>query len=238
MKFLPLLFLPLTLISCSGKEIDYKIMSDNQLYEQGNLEIKNKEYNTAINTLSLIETNHPYSNLVSKSWINLGFSYYMSKKYADAISVYEKFLKFHPTNKQVPYVKYMIAMCYYDQMNPMNKDQTATKIALQKMTELTKTYPNSIYANDVKSKTSIAFNALASKEMIIAKTLMNKKNIIGALNRYQIVVQDYDKSIFTPEALFRMSEIYDMIEEYEQANNIKKILIKNYPTSTWPNWVK
>lgn len=238
MKFLSLLFVVIILVSCSGKEIDYKAMSDLQLYNQGNIEIKNKEYPTATNTLSLIETNYPYSNLVSKSWVNLGYAYYMNKKYADAISVYEKFLKFYPTNRQVPYIKYMIAMCYYDQMNPMNKDQTATKIALQKMTELTKTYQNSVYAKDVKAKISIAFNALASKEMIIAKTLMNKKNIIGALNRYQIVVKDYDKSIFTPEALFRMSEIYDMIEESTQSQNIKKILIKNYPTSTWTNWVK
>ena len=238
MKFLTLLFLTFTLFSCSQKEIDYKIMTDKQLYEQGNIEIKKKEYDTAINTLSLIETNYPYSNLVSKSWINLGYSYYISKKYTDAISVYEKFLKFHPTNKLVPYVKYMIAMSYYDQMNPINKDQTATKVALKKMLDLEKSHPNSVYAKDVKAKISIAFNALASKEMIIAKTLMNKKNIIGALNRYQTVITDYDKSIFTPEALFRIAEIYYMIEEPVQSQNIKQILIKNYPNSSWSKKVK
>ena len=162
----------------------------------------------------------------------------MSKKYADAISVYEKFLKFYPSNSQIPYVKYMIAMSYYDQMNPINKDQTATKMALKKMIALQKSHPNSIYANDVKSKISIAFNALASKEMIIAKTLMNKKNIIASLNRYQTIITEYDKSIFTPEALFRMAEIYDMIEEKQQSQNIKQILIKNYPNSTWSNLVK
>lgn len=238
MKFLSLLFIIVTFVSCSGKEINYKAMSDLQLYNQGNIEIKNKEYSTAANTLLLIETNYPYSNLVSKSWLNLGYAYYMNKKYADAISVYEKFLKFYPTNRQVPYIKYMIAICYYDQMNPMNKDQTATKMALKKMTNLAKNYPNSVYSNDVKAKISIAFNALASKEMIIAKTLMNKKNIIAALNRYQTVITEYDKSIFTPEALFRIAEIYEMIEEPKQSQNIKQILIKNYPTSIWAEKIK
>lgn len=226
--------LPIFLISCSNTEKpNYNNMDDKAIFHKAITKIKKEEYLNASNTLQNIEYNYPYSELMANSWYISGYSYYKAKKYFDAVEQFEKLLKFYPTHKEADYVMYMIAICYYDQISPINRDQKITSIALNKMKKLVEKFPNSKYANDVKPKILIALNNIAAKEMFTAKTLADKKNIIGALNRYQTVIKKYDTSLFTPEAIFRTIEIYNMMDEKQDAENMLKLLETNYPKTRW-----
>ncbi|MDR2098585.1 MAG: outer membrane protein assembly factor BamD [Rickettsiales bacterium] len=222
------------LASCGGGgNIDYAAKTDREIYDIGLASLREEYYAPAAQEFMQIEYNHPYSTLVGKSWIMAGYSYYMDGKYAEAIEAFEKLAKYRPSSPLVPYATYMIAMSYYDQMSPVNRDQRATELALASMEKLVKAFPDSEYAADVKPKIIIARNNLAAKEMFTAKELLRKKNVIAALNRYQTVIARYQTSLFVPEALFRAVELYLIINERESAEDMARLLQVNYPDSEW-----
>lgn len=232
-KFFTILSL-MILSACANEAVfDYSKKSDVEIYEKAMKELSKGNNISATNAFMQIEYNHPYSPLIAKSWYMMGYAYYLEKKYTDAIEQFERLLKFQPQHPQAPYASYMIAISYYDQISPINRDQKMTALALDKMEELIKKYPNSKFADDVKPKIIIARNNLAAKEMFIADTLVAKKNIVAALNRYQTVIRKYETTLFVPEALFRTVEIYNMMGEKEEAVKMTRLLEVNYPNTDW-----
>lgn len=223
-----------TITACSTNlKKDYSKLSDKEIFDSAIKNI-NKENNiSAVSELSQIEYNHPYSSLVPNSWILTGYTHYKDKKYPEAIEAFEKLIKYQPNHKDVPYAMYMIAMCYYDQISPISRDQKMTEQALNKMEKLKEMFPDSEYTKDVLPKIIIARNNLAAKEMYIAKNLMKKKNVIASLNRLQTIIAKYDTTLFVEEALYRTVEIYLILMEPDDANNMLRLLEYNYPNSNW-----
>lgn len=231
-------FLYITLIciisACAGnKTKDYSKLSDKEIYDSAIKNINNQDSISALNELNQIEYNHPYSSLVPNSWVLTGYTYYKDKKYPEAIEAFEKLIKYQPNHKDVPYAMYMIAICYYDQISPISRDQKMTEQALIHMEKLKNSFPDSKYTTDILPKIRIARNNLAAKEMYIAKNLMKKKNIIAALNRLQTIIAKYDTTLFVEEALYRTVEIYLILREPEDAKNMLRLLEYNYPNSNW-----
>lgn len=222
----------ITACSVNTKQ-DYAKLSDKQIYDSAIKNINKQNHISAISELSQIEYNHPYSLLVPNSWILTGYIYYKDKKYPEAIEAFEKLIKYQPNHKDVPYAMYMISICYYDQISPISRDQKMTELALINMQKLKEAFPDSKYTKDVLPKIIIAKNNLAAKEMYIAKNLMKKKNVIAALNRLQTIIAKYDTTLFVEEALYRTVEIYLILKEPDDANNMLRLLEYNYPNSTW-----
>jgi outer membrane protein assembly factor BamD len=233
MRKLPYLGALFALCACAGGKPDYSTKTDAEILALGTESVEKEDYIGAVESLSQLEYNHPYSRLTGNSWILIGYSQYRDKKYADAVESFERLIKYQPSNPQVPYAMYMVAMSYYDQMSPITRDQRMTELALSSMEKLDKAFPDSEYAADIKPKMQIARNHLAAKEMYIAKNLVARQNIIAALNRYQTIIAKYDATPFIEEALFRTVEIYLMMDEAEAAGNMARILEANYPNSKW-----
>lgn len=232
-KFLYLALISL-LSACAGSgKPDYAEMSDKAIYDSAIKNINKKDHLSALNELPQIEYNHPYSSLVPNSWILTGYIYYKDKHYPEAIEAFEKLIKYQPNHKDVPYAMYMIAISYYDQISPISRDQKMTEQALSQMEKLKSAYPDSKYTKDVLPKIIIARNNLAAKEMYIAKNLLKKKNVIAALNRLQTIIAKYDTTLFVEEALYRTVEIYLILKEPEDAENMLRLLEYNYPNSNW-----
>ena len=217
----------------AGNTIDYSKSSDREIMDEGFKLLIDGDNISAAQAFEQVDYNHPYSIVLPNSWYLAGFAYYRAKKYTEAVEMFSKLLKFQPNHPKAPYAMYMIAMSYYDQMSPITREQRMTSKALDAMQNLVEKYPNSEYSKDVKPKIIIAKNNLAAKEMYIAKNLLKKKNVIAALNRYQTVIKKYETSLFVPEALFRTVEIYSIIEEFDAAKNMLKLLEVNYPDTEW-----
>ncbi|MGN0929067.1 MAG: outer membrane protein assembly factor BamD [Alphaproteobacteria bacterium] len=237
-KFLYIVFIFIISSCAVNTKTDYSKLSDKDIYDSAIKNINKENHISAISELSQIEYNHPYSSLVPNSWILTGYTYYKEKKYPEAIETFEKLIKYQPNHRDVPYAMYMIAICYYDQISPISRDQKMTELALINMERLKKTFPDSEYTKDVLPKIIIARNNLAAKEMYIAKNLMKKKNMIAALNRLQTIIAKYDTTLFIEEALYRTVEIYLILMEPDDANNMLRLLEHNYPNSTWTTSAK
>ena len=114
------------------------------------------------------------------------FAYYQSNKYDDAIIALDRFIQLHPGHRDIPYAYYLKALCYYEQISDVGRDQRMTQQALDALSEVVKRFPESPYARDARLKVELAIDHLAGKEMEIGRYYQKHQQYVGAINRYRV----------------------------------------------------
>jgi outer membrane protein assembly factor BamD len=161
------------------------------------------------------------------------YAYYKDEKYDDAVIATERFLRYHPGNKDAAYAYYLKGMCYYDQISAADRDQGDTQKAEDTFARLIALYPNSEYAEDVRNKVNLTEDYKAGQEMIIGRFYLKEGNYLSALNRFNVVLNEYKSTIQIEEALYRQLEIYAIFGMNRYADGYYQILQKNYPEGKW-----
>jgi outer membrane protein assembly factor BamD len=180
-----------------------------------------------------VERQHPYSPWARRAQLMSAFSYYVDRDYTKAIASAQRFLSIHPGNKDAPYAYYLIAISHYEQISDVTRDQRATAQAQQAMTELTRRYPDTRFAADARLKLDLINDHLAGKEMEIGRAYERQGKWLAASIRFRTVIDKYQTTSHTPEALFRLVESYLSIGLPEEAQKAAAVLGKNYPGSEW-----
>lgn len=235
-KFLALCCMALMLTSCSiskNSEDQKQPQTAEDLYLQGFKFLKSTSYEKAAQSFEKIELEHPYSKLAVKAKLMSAYAYYKAEKYDDAVIALDRFIKFHPSNKDVGYAYYMKGICYYDQITPAEKDQSITKKAQEAFEQLLVFFPDSKYADNAREKNNLILDHIAGQEMSIGRYYLNNKNYLSALNRFNVVVESYQTTPQIEEALYRQVEIYTIMGMNNQATKSATVLEHNYPKSKW-----
>jgi outer membrane protein assembly factor BamD len=180
-----------------------------------------------------VERQHPYSPWARRAQLMSAFSYYVAKDYAKSVQAAQRFLSIHPGNRDAPYAYYLIGLCYYEQISDVSRDQKVTKQALEAMTEVVRRYPNTRYATDARLKVDLLSDHLAGKEMDIGRFYERSGRWLAAQLRFRNVIDKYQTTSHTPEALFRMVETNLSLGIPEEAQKYAAVLGKNYPGSDW-----
>ena len=175
----------------------------------------------------------PQSDWAPRSALMASYSYYMQNYYAEAISSLERYLKTYPTDKNLSYAHYLIAMCYYETIEDEKRDSAPLIKAKNKFNYLVKNYPNSDFTLDAKFKLGLIEDVLASKEMYLGRHYIKKEKWIAAINRFQTVIKEYDQTVFVEEALHRLVEINYKLGLLEESEKYASILGYNYLSSKW-----
>ena len=197
------------------------IMFDNEQYEQASAKFKS------------IERIYPLSNEAIQSQIMQGFINYIILDYETAIFQFSRIINKYPSLKNIDYVYYMKALCYYEQISHEELDGKNNDLALENLEQLIKRFPNSEYAKDARQKVILVNSNIAAKHMSIAYFYQKKGKYTAALNRYKIVISNFANTKFIPEALYRTTEIYIALGLKEEASNTASVLGYNYPKSKW-----
>jgi len=161
------------------------------------------------------------------------YAYYSQDYYADVIIEIERFLKVYPLDKNIDYAYYLLAITYYEQIVDEKKDLNSILNAKKNFEYLINNFPNTEYALDAKFKLDLINDILASKEMYIGRYYFDKKKWIPAINRFKTVIDSYETTIFTEEALHRLVEIYYIIGLENESKKYASILGYNYNSSKW-----
>ena len=227
-----ILFGILMLSGCASN-IDMDSMSAEDLYNLAYENLGQTKYAKAAEIFEKVETDHPYSGWAVKSKLMGAFAYYKDEKYDEAIMAVDRFIKYHPGNKDVPYALYLKGMCYYDQISSAERDQGDTAMAADTFQRLIALYPDSKYAKDAMGKMNLTEDYKAGQEMIIARYYLNEGNYLSALNRFNVILEEYQTTIQIEEALYREVEIYAILGLNNYADGYYKILQKNYPDGKW-----
>lgn len=203
------------------------------LYNQAFDDLQATRYKKAAEGFERVETEHPYSKWAVKSKLMEAYAYYKDEKYDDAILVLDRFLKYHPGNQYADYAYYMKGICYYDQIAAADKDQGNTANAEAVFRRLIALYPDSKYAEDARNKIKLTEDYRAGQEMVIGRYYLTEGNYLSALNRFNVVLEEYQTTIQIEEALYREVEIYAILGLNKYANGYYKILKENYPNGEW-----
>jgi len=227
----------LPVAGCGGNkdvgDTGYVARDVNTLYSLAHQRLTQRRYEEAAKLFDEVERQHPYSIWARRAQMMSAFSHYMAGKYNEAISVGQRFLTIHPGNRDAPYVHYLIAMSYYEQLEDVTRDQRATQQALDAFGELVRRYPTSRYASDARMKMDLLTDHLAGKEMEIGRFYERSGRWLAANLRFRTVVENYQTSSHTPEALHRLVETYLALGIPAEAQKSAAVLAANYPGSEW-----
>ena len=240
LSYILILLIFLFSFSCSKKEVEVpNIKKKSQELEMSiaykealdKLEI-NDTYNAAQKFLEA-ELLFPQSSWAPQSALMASYSYYIQNYYSEAVSNLNRFLKTYPKNENVVYAHYLIGICYYEMIEDEKRDINPILKSKEKFELILKKYPNTDFALDAKFKLDLINDILASKEMYLARHYQKKNKWIAAINRYNIIVQNYNETIFIEEALHRLVEINYQLGLIEQSEKYAKVLGYNYQSSEW-----
>ena len=205
----------------------------NSLYALAKQRMDSGQYEDAAKLFDEVERQHPYSVWARRAQMMSAFSYYMAEKYPEAISSAQRFLTIHPGNKDAPYAHYLIAMSHYQQIENVTRDQASTQNAANAFGELMRRYPESRYASDARLKLDLINDHLAGKEMEVGRFYQRSGKWLAATLRFRKVVEQYQTTNHTPEALERLVECYLALGIPQEAQKSAAVLGRNYPGSEW-----
>ena len=204
-----------------------------QIFERGEFELERRRSKDAAFYFSEIERLYPYSEWAKQALIMQAFSYHRAKDYENSRAAAQRFIDFYPTDEDAAYAQYLLALSFYDQIDEVGRDQGLTFQALQALRTVIEVYPDSEYANSAILKFDLAFDHLAGKEMEIGRYYLRHKHYTSAINRFRVVVEDFQTTSHTPEALHRLVEAYLSLGLVDEAQTAGAILGHNYQSTEW-----
>jgi outer membrane protein assembly factor BamD len=203
------------------------------LYAEAKVRLDRGDTKIAAALFDEVERQHPYSPWARRAQLMGAFAHYVSRNYDPAIEGAQRFLSIHPGNKDAPYAYYLIAMSYYEQISDVERDQRITRQALDALTELQRRYPQTAYADDARLKIDLVNDHLAGKEMEIGRYYERAGRWLAAQLRFQNVIESYQTTSHTAEALYRLTETSLALGIPEEAKKYAAVLGANYPGSEW-----
>ena len=223
----------------SGKEQELQAKEDpasvpvEELYNRGVDSLNRQNYGVAVSQFDLVEQNYPYSTWAVNAQLMQGYAEYLRNRYTDAIGVLDRFIQLHPSHRDIAYAYYLRALCYYEQIADISRDQKATQEAMGALQEVVNRFPDSAYGRDAKLKIDLARDHLAGKEMEVGRWYQKQRLYTAAIGRFQRVVDDFQTTNHVPEALHRLTEIYLTLGLTDEARKTASVLGHNFPGSPW-----
>jgi outer membrane protein assembly factor BamD len=234
-RFLPAILLTAALAACSSS--DDKLTQVEKpvgvLYTDAITEMHDENYRRAAALFDEVERQHPYSQWATRAQLMAAFAHYQNLKYDDAIVALDRFIQLHPGYENVAYAYYLKAICYYEQITDIRRDQKMTELALDSLNEVVRRFPGTPYALDAERKLQLARDHLAAKSMEIGRYYQQKGIWNAAINRFRDVIDRYQTTSHAPEALERVVECYLALGLREEAVKAASVLGYNYPNSEW-----
>ncbi len=215
------------------REVPLENFTAEQIFERGEFELEQNDLSEAAFYFSEIERLYPYSDFARRALIMQAFAYHSDRNYPESRASAQRFIDFYPDDEDAAYAQYLLALSYYDQIDEIGRDQGLTFQALQSLREVIERYPDSEYSKSAILKFDLAFDHLAAKEMEIGRYYLKRDNFSAAINRFRVVVEDFQTTTHTPEALHRLVEAYLSLGLTDEAQTAGAILGYNYQSTGW-----
>ncbi len=222
------------MVGCSNvasQQIPLDNFSAEEIYQRGEYELVNRKPDDAAYFFGEIERLYPYSEWAKRALIMQAFAYHKDRDYPNSRASAQRYLDFYPAEEDAAYAQYLLALSYYDQIDDVGRDQGLTYQALQGLREVIEKYPDSEYASSAILKFDLAFDHLAAKEMEIGRYYLKKRHYAASINRFRVVVEQFQTTSHTPEALYRLVEAYLSLGLTDEAQTAGAILGYNFQSS-------
>lgn len=204
------------------------------LYNDARNMLEKKNFSEAVMAFEEVDRQHPYSEWARRAILMSAYANYAQNKYEDAIAASMRYIQMYQGSEDnSAYAYYLIAICYFEQIVDVGRDQRMTELALASLYDVTQRYPKSVYAKDARLKMDMTRDQLAGKEMEIGRFYLNETQPLAAIGRFKRVIDIYQTTSHVPEALHRLVESYLTLGIIDEATRIGSVLGYNYPGSEW-----
>ncbi len=203
------------------------------LYSTGADQLDRRNWNAAVDYFREVERQHPYSEWSRRAILMTAFAHYESGQYAEAVGDSDRFISLYPGNASAAYAYYLKGVCYFEQIIDVGRDQAATEQTLAGLREVVRRFPHSEYAADARLKVDMVNDQLAGKEMTIGRFYERGGQPIAALGRFKNVIDRYQTTSHTPEALYRLVELDLTLGLMQEAQRNAAVLGANFPGDRW-----
>jgi outer membrane protein assembly factor BamD len=215
------------------KDVDENVAAPDVIYGKADTLLDKQSYADAAKQYEEVDVNHPYSQEARRAIVMSAYAYYKAGKYDDAVSAADRYLTLHPGTPESDLAQNIIGMSYYVQVLDPKRDQTYARKSLQAYQTLLQRYPDSRYAAEAQNRARILRDLLAASEMTVGRYYLRHNNFLAAINRFKIVVSDYQTTAQVEEALGRLTEAYVALGIIPEAQTAAAVLGYNYPDSKW-----
>ena len=239
-RFFQFIIIAIFLSSCGGKEEKVSILKEGSLEDQM-IELYYEGYEAFLENDTLFaakkfneaELIFPQSDWAPTAALMTAYVYYADDYYSDAIYHLERYLKVYPKHKEKSYAQYLLAMCFYENIVDEKRDLGPLLKAKSEFENIVKSYPETEFAIDAKFKLDLIQDRLAGKEMFIGRHYVKSKKWIPAINRFKIVLEKYETSVYVEEAIHRLAEIHYIIGLESEAKKYASLIGYNYGSGKW-----
>ena len=208
-------------------------LSAEQIYRRAELELEDNDPEDAAEFFGEVERLYPYSEWAKRALIMQAFSYHQARDYENSRASAQRYIDFYPADEDAAYAQYLLSLSYYDQIDDVGRDQGLTFQALQSLRTVIERYPESEYARSSILKFDLAFDHLAAKEMEVGRYYLKRGHYVAAINRFRVVVEDFQTTTQTPEALHRLVESYLALGLTDEAQTAGALLGYNFQSTEW-----
>ena len=227
----------LSVTACAGKTKKPTLLYEERpvelLYATGANRLDRGAWSEAVDYFGEVERQHPYSEWSRRSILMTGFAHYQANQYNEAIGDSDRFISLYPGNPSASYAYYLKAICYFEQIVDVNRDQAAAEQALGALRDVVQRYPNTEYAQDARLKIDMVNDQLAGKEMAIGRYYLRNGQTLAAVGRFRNVIDQHQTTSHTPEALYRLVEGYMTLGLLDEAKRNGAVLGFNFPGDRW-----
>lgn len=227
----------LLLSGCAGKKVEDEAKNEvrpvETMYQEAAQSLDAGHNLEAAKLFDEVEREHPYSTWATRAQLMAAYAHYKALHYDDASLALDRFIQLHPGDPEVDYAYYLRALCYYEQISDVRRDQKMTELALDGLKQVVHRFPDSKYARDAQLKIDLTQDHLAGKEMEIGRYYLERGYYQSAIKRFQTVVDKYQTTTHVPEALHRLVEAYLSLGVRPEAEKAAAVLGHNFPGSQW-----
>jgi outer membrane protein assembly factor BamD len=227
----------LALSACAGKakkpQVAFQERPVESIYSAGASQLDQRRWTAAVEYFQEVERQHPYSEWSRRSILMTAYAHYEANDYDEARSDADRFVSLYPGSPSAAYAYYIKSICYFEQIIDVGRDQAATEQALAALREVVRRYPTTEYATDAKLKIDMVNDQLAGKEMAIGRYYLRENEPLAAIGRFKTVIDRYQTTSDTSEALYRLVEAYLTLGLDEEAKRNAAVLGFNYPGDGW-----
>lgn len=205
-----------------------------KLYNEGLYLLQSKkDYKNAAKKFEEVDRQHPYSEWARRALLMSAYAYYEGRDYDETVNAAKRYVTLHPGSQDAAYAQFLIGSAYFDEIPDITRDQARTEKALSALDEVSRKYPSTEYAVSAKRKIEMARDNLAGKEMETGRYYLKRRDFIGAINRFKVVVTRYQTTRHVEEALMRLTEAYMSLGIVQEAQTAAAVLGHNFPESRW-----
>ena len=203
------------------------------LYATGAQKLDRHQWASAVDYFREVERQHPYSEWARRAILMSAYAHYEGEDYPDAIGDADRFISLYPGNASAGYAYYLKAVCYFEQIIDVGRDQAATEQALASLREITRRFPRTQYASDARLKIDMVNDQLAGKEMTVGRFYQMNSEPVAAMDRFKDVLDRYQTTSHTPEALYRLVALDLSLGLADDAKRNAAVLGANFPGDRW-----